>query len=110
VSIGQVLVRNPEVIVTIDANFFNAVWRDTLCQAVAAARAGRVHLAPGVPFGWIDFLPSTSRLIGPRSLARALHPDAFPEDLRPTVCEFFARVHHRTPTDAQLAAAERRRP
>jgi len=114
VSIEQVLRWNPEVIVTIDPNFFNAVWRDPLWQGVAAVRDGRVHLAPGVPFGWIDFPPSVNRLIGLRWLARALYPDAFPEDLRPAVREFFTRAYHRAPTDAQLDAllvsAERRRP
>jgi iron complex transport system substrate-binding protein len=37
-SIEQVLAWNPEVIVTIDANFFNAVWRDPLWQRFAAER------------------------------------------------------------------------
>jgi iron complex transport system substrate-binding protein len=114
VSIEQVLRWNPEVIVTIDPNFFSASWRDPLWQGVAAVRDGRVHLAPGVPFGWIDFPPSINRLIGLRWLARALYPEAFPEDLRPAVREFFTRAYHRTPTDAQvdalLATAERRRP
>jgi iron complex transport system substrate-binding protein len=113
VSIEQVLAWNPEVIVTVDPNFFNAVWRDPLWQRVAAVREGRVHLAPGVPFGWIDFPPSVNRLIGLRWLARTLYPDAFPEDLRPAVRDFFTRAYHQTPTDAQLdallATAERRR-
>lgn len=113
VSIEQVLAWNPEVIVTIDPNFFNAVWRDPVWQGITAVREGRVHLAPGVPFGWIDFPPSINRLIGLRWLARAFYPEAFPEDLRPAVREFFTRAYHRTPTDAQLdallATAERRR-
>jgi iron complex transport system substrate-binding protein len=100
------------VIVTIDPNFHGAVWRDPLWQGVAAVRAGRVYLAPGVPFGWIDFPPSINRLIGLRWLARALYPEAFPEDLRPAVRDFFTRAYHRTPSDAQLdallASAERR--
>lgn len=114
VSIEQVLGWNPDVIVTIDPNFFDAVWRDPLWRGVAAVQAGRVHLAPGVPFGWIDFPPSVNRLIGLRWLARTLYPDAFAEDLRPAVREFYTRAYHRTPTDAQLDAlltsAERRRP
>jgi iron complex transport system substrate-binding protein len=38
VSMEQVLARNPEVIVTIDANCFYAVWRDSLWQGLAAER------------------------------------------------------------------------
>ena len=95
---------NPDVVVTTDPNFFASVRRDPLWRAVAAVRSGRIHLAPAVPFGWIDFPPSVNRLIGLRWLARVLYPDVFPEDLRPVVRDFYTRCYHRTPTDAQLDA------
>jgi iron complex transport system substrate-binding protein len=102
VSIEQVLLWNPDVIVTIDSNFHAAArthpqWRD-----LPAVNAGRVYLAPTLPFGWIDSPPSINRLIGLRWLARILYPDAFPEDLRPIVRDFYTRCYHQTPTDAQL--------
>jgi iron complex transport system substrate-binding protein len=102
VSIEQVLAWNPDVIVTIDSNFHAAArthpqWRD-----LPAVRAGRLYLAPTLPFGWIDSPPSINRLIGLRWLARILYPDAFPEDLRPIVRDFYTRCYHQTPTDAQL--------
>jgi iron complex transport system substrate-binding protein len=102
VSIEQVLLWNPDVIVTIDSNFHAAArthpqWRD-----LPAIKAGRIYLAPTLPFGWIDSPPSINRLIGLRWLARILYPDAFPEDLRPIVRDFYSRCYHQTPTDAQL--------
>jgi iron complex transport system substrate-binding protein len=104
VSMEQVLKWNPEVIVTVDANFHQSVWRDPLWSSVAAVRAGRVHLAPGLPFGWVDFPPSINRLIGLRWLARALYPREFPEDLRGAVRDFYSRAYHRTPSDTQIDA------
>jgi iron complex transport system substrate-binding protein len=102
VSIEQVLLWNPEVIVTIDSNFYalaraHPQWRD-----LPAIKAGRLYLAPTLPFGWIDSPPSINRLIGLRWLARILYPDAFPEDLRPIVRDFYTRCYHQTPSDAQL--------
>ena len=102
VSVEQVLLWNPEVIVTIDSNFYalartHPQWRD-----LPAIKAGRLYLAPTLPFGWIDSPPSINRLIGLRWLARILYPDAFPEDLRPIVRDFYTRCYHQTPTDAQL--------
>ncbi|HEX7270857.1 MAG TPA: hypothetical protein VF420_01770 [Casimicrobiaceae bacterium] len=85
-----------------DPDFELAVRSDPLWQAVSAVRKGRVHLAPAVPFGWIDFPPSLNRLIGLRWLARVLYPDAFAEDLRPAVREFYGRFYHRVPDEAQL--------
>lgn len=104
VSPEQVLRWNPEVIVTVDENFFRSVWNDAAWSGVAAVRARRVHLAPGLPFGWVDFPPSVNRLIGLRWLARALYPAAFPEDLRPAVRDFYLRAYHRAPGEAQLDA------
>ena len=73
-----------------------------LWRAFPAVKAGRFYLAPNVPFGWIDFLPSINRLIRLRWLARILYPQAFPEDLRPIVRDFYTRCYHQTPTEAQL--------
>jgi iron complex transport system substrate-binding protein len=104
VSLEQVLKWDPEIIVTTDPNFARGVHNDPLWRGVAAVRERRVHLAPAVPFGWIDFPPSINRLIGLRWLARLLHPAAFPEDLRPLVREFYARCYHQSPSEAQLDA------
>ena len=102
VSIEQVLVWNPDVIVTIDPDFAAAVAHDPAWSSVAAVRAGRVHLAPHLPFGWVDLPPSVNRLIGLWWLAKILYPDQFPEDLRPLTRDFYRRYYLVTLTDAQL--------
>jgi len=107
VSVEQVLAWNPDAIVTIDRTFYASVWHDPLWQGLSAVRSGKVFLSPNVPFGWIDFPPSLNRLIGLRWLARSLYPDAFPEDLRPFVRDFYTRAYHQTPTAAQLESLVR---
>ncbi len=104
VSIEQVLAWDPDLIVTIDPNFYAVVWRDPLWRTLRAVRAGKVFLSPNVPYGWIDFPPSINRLIGLRWLARVLYPEVFREDLRPAVAEFYGRAFHQAPTAAQLDA------
>jgi len=104
VSIEQVLRWNPDVVVTIDPNFYALASKHPLWRELPAIKAGRLHLAPNVPFGWIDFPPSVNRLIGLRWLARILYPDVFPEDLRPIVRDFYTRCYHQAPTEAQLDA------
>lgn len=102
VSIEQVLRWNPDVIITTDPNFHALARAHPIWSAMPAVRAGRLHLSPALPFGWIDFPPSLNRLIGLRWLARVLYPDAFPEDLRPIVRDFYSRFYHQAPTAAQL--------
>jgi len=102
VSIEQVLLWNPDVIITIDQDFAANVASDPAWAPVAAVRAHRVHLSPKLPFGWVDFPPSVNRLIGLWWLAKILYPDLFPEDLRALTREFYARFYHVTPSDAQI--------
>jgi iron complex transport system substrate-binding protein len=102
VSIEQVLVWNPDVIVTIDRDFAQSVGKDPAWSGVAAVRAGRVHLVPKLPFGWVDFPPSVNRLIGLWWLGKILYPDRFPEDIRALASAFYTRFYHVTPSAAQM--------
>ncbi len=102
VSIEQVLLWNPDVIITIDQDFAANVWNDAAWAPVAAVRARRVHLSPKLPFGWVDFPPTVNRLIGLWWLAKILYPDLFPEDLRALTRDFYNRFYHVMPSDAQI--------
>ena len=102
VSLEQVLLWNPDVIITIDVDFAANVRSDPLWASVAAVREGRVHLSPKLPFGWVDFPPSVNRLIGLWWLAKILYPAQFPEDIRTLTRDFYRRFYHVTPSDAQI--------
>ena len=102
VSIEQVLLWDPEVIVTIDQDFAAKVRSDPAWAPVAAVRDGRVHLSPKLPFGWVDFPPSRQPAGRPVVAGKILYPDLFPEDLRALTRDFYARFYHVTPTDAQI--------
>ena len=102
ISLEQVLLWNPDVIITIDAAFAASVRNDPLWASLAAVRDGRVHLSPKLPFGWVDFPPSVNRLIGLWWLAKILYPAQFPEDIRALTRDFYGRFYHVTPSDAQV--------
>ena len=104
VSLEQVLAWQPDVIVTIDPAFAVAVRSRPEWQGVPAVRNGRVHVAPELPFGWVDAPPALNRLLGVEWLVRILHPTVFPEPLGPRIVDFHRRYYHRAPTDAQLTA------
>jgi iron complex transport system substrate-binding protein len=102
VSIEQVLLWNPDVIITIDQDFATSVRSDPAWGSVKAVRDGRVHLSPKMPFGWVDFPPSVNRLIGLWWLAKILYPEKFPEDIRALTRNFHTMFYHRTPSDTQI--------
>jgi iron complex transport system substrate-binding protein len=102
ISMEQVLLWNPHVIVTIDQEFAAIVRSDPAWSAVKAVRDNRVHLSPKMPFGWVDFPPSVNRLMGLWWLAKILYPERFPEELRTLTRNFYSLFYHVMPTDAQI--------
>ena len=102
VSIEQLIVADPEIILTWDRNFFERVGKDPLWASIRAVRENRVYLAPTAPFGWIDRPPSLNRVIGLRWLAGLFYPDQFTHDLRETTREFYRLFYHVDPSDTEL--------
>jgi iron complex transport system substrate-binding protein len=101
-SMEQVIVADPEIVLTWDRNFFDRVKRDPLWAGIRAVREGRVYLAPTAPFGWIDRPPSLNRVIGLKWLAGLFYPDRLGHDLRETTGAFYRLFYHVDPSDAEL--------
>ena len=102
VSIEQVLLWDPEVIVTIDRDFVASVLTDPAWGPIAAVRNKRVFLSPTLPFGWVDFPPSVNRLIGLWWLAKILYPERFPDNLHALTRDFYRQFYHVAVNDAQI--------
>jgi len=105
VAFEQVLLWDPEVILTTDPGYWASVWTDARWRTVKAVAARRVYLSPNLPFGWFDFPPGANRLLGIWWAGKLLYPREFADlDLRARVSEFHRLFYHRGPSDAQLDA------
>ena len=92
---------NPDIVIALDPYFRDVTSKTAAWQQVPAIAAGRIHVAPRQPFGWLDEPPSVNRLIGLRWLAGVLYPDRF-GDLRPAVRDFFRTFYQAEPSGPQL--------
>ena len=101
-SMEQVIVADPEIILTWDRNFFDKAYKDPLWAGIKAVREKRVYLSPTAPFGWIDRPPSLNRVIGLKWLAGLFYPDNLGQDLRDTTRTFYRLFYHVEPSDAEL--------
>ena len=101
-SMEQVIVANPDIILTWDRTFFSRVQQDPLWAGIKAVREKRVYLAPTAPFGSIDRPPSLNRVMGLKWLAGLFYPDLFRQDLRETAREFYLLFYHVDPSDEEL--------
>jgi iron complex transport system substrate-binding protein len=105
VSPEQILLWKPEIIITWDRRFFQQVTTkpDGVWQSVPAVANRRVHLAPAVPFGWIDSPPSVNRLIGLAWLANLFHGSRFPFDIAQDTQTFYKLFYQVDINDQDLA-------
>ena len=102
VPVEQVVVWNPDTVITWDRTFYESVWKDFYWQGVDAVGAGRVYLSPTAPFGWIDRPPSLNRMIGLKWLAGLFYPDEATQSLREVTRSFYDLFYHVDLTNAEL--------
>ncbi|SEL59558.1 iron complex transport system substrate-binding protein [Roseivivax marinus] len=102
VSPEQVIVADPEIVVTWDPTFYDRVWDDQIWADVDAVQSGEVYLSPTAPFGWIDRPPSLNRMMGLRWMARLFYPERWEGDLRDETAEFYKTWYQVELGDAEL--------
>ncbi len=102
VSMEQVIVANPDTIVTWDPHFFGRVFKDPLWREIEAVRLGRVYLSPTAPFGWIDRPPSLNRMMGLIWMAGLLYPEHWQGDLAEETRQFYKTYYHLDLDEAEL--------
>ncbi|WP_263833607.1 ABC transporter substrate-binding protein [Sulfurospirillum oryzae] len=89
VSMEQVILYNPDIIVAQEREFFDKVKSDTRWHSIKAVREGKVFLVPKVPFNWIDRPPSFMRLLGVRWLTHILYNTPNTEQFKQEMKEFY---------------------
>jgi len=89
VSLEQVLVYNPEVVLVFDKGFYRRVFKDPLWKNIRAVKAGRVYLIPEEPINWFDRPPSFMRFIGLKWVLKRFYPDLYRVDIVKEAREFY---------------------
>jgi iron complex transport system substrate-binding protein len=102
VSPAQLVDWAPDTIITVDQGFKAGLPAAKEWQTIPAVRAGRVFLAPALPFGFIDSPPSVNRLIGLAWLTHALYPDQAQSNLRDQIRRFYHLFYQADLTDTDL--------
>jgi len=103
VSLEQVMLYKPDVIIAQEKVFFDKVFQDPAWRNVKAVREGRVYLIPRHPFNWFDRPPSFMRILGLKWLTNILYPGEYKIDI---VKE--ARNFYRLFLGVELSAEEMR--
>lgn len=97
----QIIDSNPDVIVTLNADFGRTMLQDPAWAKVRAVHARRVFCSPTLPFGWVDSPPSVNRLLGAKWL-RSMLDGQGADSLKPATRDFYRLFYHIDVTGDQL--------
>ncbi len=89
VSMEQVLLYDPDVILTHDRIFYSSLVKDQRWHGMRAYKEKRCYLIPRLPFNWFDRPPSFMRLLGLKWLTNCLYPKRYPLDIRVETQKFY---------------------
>jgi iron complex transport system substrate-binding protein len=89
VTMEQVLIYNPEVILAMDKGFYRSVWQDPRWRRVRAVRNRRVYLVPDQPINWFDRPPTFMRFIGLKWVMKCIYPKEYSADIVREAREFY---------------------
>ncbi|WP_109077468.1 iron ABC transporter substrate-binding protein [Aggregatibacter kilianii] len=100
VSMEQLLLWDPDIILTQYAEFFQTIKDNPQWQQLSAVKNQRVFFIPNQPFGWLDSPPSLNRLLGVRWLQHLLSNKPI-ADFVPEVQRFYQLFYHIELSNAQ---------
>jgi iron complex transport system substrate-binding protein len=89
VSLEQVMLYNPDIMLVFESQFYGSVFSDPRWQTLRAVKEKRVYLIPRQPFNWFDRPPSFMRFLGAKWLANLFYPDRYRIDIVKETQNFF---------------------
>lgn len=90
VSMEQVMRYAPEVIVSYERCFYDAIFHDPSWQNIPAVQNHRVYQIPGPSLNWFDRPPSFMRFLGARWLLNKLYPERYDVDIVDETQKFYS--------------------
>ncbi len=102
VSLEQLYLWDPEVILFAPDSIYATVKDDENWQKLQAVQNGKVYEVPGNPYNWIANPPSVNRYMGLVWLANLLYPDEFNYDLYEETARYYQLFYHCDLTQEQF--------
>jgi iron complex transport system substrate-binding protein len=103
VSMEQLLLWDPDIIILTNGAQASLLQRDSLFRQLRAVRQGKLYDIPAEPYNWIARPPSINRLPGLYWLAHLAYPDLISRQyLEQRVREFYTLFYHTSLGDGDM--------
>ena len=104
VSMEQILLWDPEVIIFAPDSYYDSAAGDPAYAQMKAIQAGSYYEVPMGPYNWMGFPPSVQRYLGMLWMAKLLYPEVADYDLKAEVQNYFELFYHSILSDEQYEA------
>ena len=103
VSLEQMAVWNPDLIVFQKGSIYDTVGDDATWAGISAIANKQYYEVPGMPYCWLNNPPTVNQVLGIRWLPRLLYPDMYNNDLQQVVTEYYKLFYNYDLSDAEYA-------
>lgn len=102
VSMEQITVWNPEVIILGSDGNYDSILTDPVWENIQAVKENKVYEAPSEPYDWLGSPPNANRIIGIKWLGNLIYPDIYNYDMEKETKEFYELFYHTDITDEKV--------
>ncbi len=103
ISLEQIAVWNPELIIFQKGSIYDSVGDDPAWQGIAAIANDNYYQVPDDPWCWMNNPPTVNQLMGMQWLPRLLYPEAFKTSIEDVTKDYYKTMYDYDLTDAELS-------
>ncbi len=89
ITLENLMIYNPDIIITQEKNFFDNVYKNEKLQHLKAVKNKKVYFIPKSPFSWFDRPPSFMKVLGAQWLGNLVYKDIYNIDINQRIKEFY---------------------
>ena len=104
ISLEQIAVWNPDLIVFQKGSIYNSVGSDPAWSGIAAIANDNYYEVPNNPWCWLNNPPTVNQLMGMQWLPRLLYPDAFDDSIEDVTKAYYKTMYGKDLTDSELSS------
>lgn len=100
-SLEQIALWNPELIVFGPNSIYSSVADNPAWKGIDAVDSGTYFEVPSEPYSWLNNPPTVNQILGLQWLPRVCYPDAYEDDLKQVVTEYYSLFYGYDLSDAE---------
>lgn len=103
ISLEQIAVWNPELILFQDGSIYDTVGDDPAWAGIAAIDNDNYYEVPATPYCWLNNPPTVNQVMGMQWLPRLLYPDKFDTSIEDVAISYYKTFYGYDLTKAEAA-------